>query len=80
MGYSILKIHLKGMATFKQIHYTNFLHFQVWVFSSVVTLVPKKFQPIKYLQNQKKSGYGGGYLSSWCAGGRGNTTYTPEAG
>ena len=28
---------------------------------------------------KKKSGNGGGYLSQRCAGGRGNTTHTPEA-
>ena len=29
---------------------------------------------------KKKSGNGGGYLSYRCAGGRGNTALTPEAG
>ena len=35
---------------------------------------------INRLQIMKKSGNGSCYLTSRCAGGCGNTTYTPEAG
>ena len=32
------------------------------------------------IPKEKKAENGDGYLTSRCAGGRGNTTYTPEAG
>ena len=42
----------------------------------LLLILPKLHQ----LYVKKKSGNGGGYLTSRCAGGRGNTTHTPEAG
>ena len=34
---------------------------------------------VEYI-SRRKAENGGGYLTSRCAGGRGNTTHTPEAG
>ena len=31
------------------------------------------------ISEEEKAENGEGYLTSWCAGGRGNTTHTPEA-
>ena len=42
----------------------------------LLLILPKLHQ----LYVKKKSGNGGGYLTSRCAGGCGNTAHTPEAG
>ena len=33
----------------------------------------------EFIRKEEKAVNGEGYLTSWCAGGRGNTTHTPEA-
>ena len=39
----------------------------------------QNFKISSSISKEEKAENGEGYLTSWCAGGRGNTTHTPEA-
>ena len=63
--------------TFSKAKFLFFTNFYTFYLPNAYSLQNIKIS--SSITEEEKAENGEGYLTSWCAGGRGNTTHTPEA-